>query len=78
MCDCIKEVKEDLRANAEANYVEMDCSTITNFRNPGPPKTGQRITVNYNHVKRDGGIVRKNQKSFVVHTFCPFCGVKYD
>ena len=81
MCKCITEVKEALKAEDNANYVEMDCSTITNFRAPAgqldPYKTGQRVTINYNHVKRDGGIIKKNRKSFVVHVFCPFCGVKY-
>lgn len=79
MCDCLKQVRESVIEENKANYVQIDCSTITSYPKSYPVnyKTGQRITINYNHVKRDGQVVKKNRSSFVTHIFCPFCGVKY-
>lgn len=78
MCDCLKEIRTSIIKDQKANYVEIDCSTITNFtKRDGTYKTGQRLTVNYNHVLKNGSIQRKNRKSFIAHIFCPFCGIKY-
>lgn len=79
-CNCVEEVRKDLIESLNANYVRIDMSTINTTENGKVVKenlTGQRIEVGYNHVKRDGGIQRKERKSFISHVFCPFCGVKY-
>lgn len=81
MCKCIEEIRQNLIESLNANYVRIDMSTISVTDNEGKrikeDITGQRIEVGYNHVKRDGGIQKKERKSFVAHRFCPFCGVEY-
>jgi hypothetical protein len=79
MCNCIEQVRESIIEEHNANYVQIDCSTITAFKpkEVSQYKTGQRFTVNYNHVKRNGETVAKNINSFVTHVYCPFCGTKY-
>ena len=79
-CNCIEEVRKDLIEKNKANYVRIDMSTISVTEEGKTIKenlTGQRIEVGYNHIRRDGGIQRKERKSFISHVFCPFCGVKY-
>jgi hypothetical protein len=81
MCKCLEEVRNSLIEKWQANYIRIDMSTISVTDESGKTikedLTGQRIEVGYNHVKRDGGIQRKERKSFISHQFCPFCGVKY-
>lgn len=79
-CNCIEEVRKKLIERNNANYVRIDMSTISVTEEGKTLKenlTGQRIEIGYNHVRRDGGIQRKERKSFIAHIFCPFCGVKY-
>lgn len=79
MCECLKQVRESVKEDNKANYVQIDCSTITAYPKSDPVqyKTGQRISINYNHTKRNGEIIKKNRNSFVTHEYCPFCGIKY-
>jgi hypothetical protein len=75
MCKCIEEVQNSVKELHNYNLVELDC-ILTDL---GTQKslTGQRIDISYNKVKRGGVIQRMYKKSYVSHTFCPFCGVKY-
>jgi hypothetical protein len=78
MCKCLKEIREAIIENNKANYVDIDCSTITDFsKKDGIYKTGQRLAINYDHVLKNGEVRKKNRKSFITHNFCPFCGEKY-
>lgn len=81
MCKCLEEVRKSLIEGQKANYVRIDISDISVIDDTGKRIkeniTGQRIEVGYNHVRRDGGVQRKERKSFIAHDFCPFCGVKY-
>lgn len=80
MCNCLEETRNKLIEMYNANYVRIDMSTISVTEGEKTIKenlTGQRIEIGYNHVRRDGGIQRKERKSFISHVFCPFCGVKY-
>lgn len=79
MCNCIEDVRKSIIEEHNANYVQIDCSTISvfNAKEVSQCKTGQRITINYNHVKRNGETTPKNMNSFVTHVYCPFCGNKY-
>jgi len=75
MCDCIQQVQQSVKDENKANRVELDC-VLTNL-SADKKLTGQRIEIDYNHLKKNGAIQRKYRKSFVSHIFCPFCGVKY-
>lgn len=78
MCNCLEEIKKDICKDSSVNYVDIDCSTITNFnKKESGYKTGQRININYRYFLKNGDSRVKNKKSFITHTFCPFCGIKY-
>lgn len=80
MCKCLETIRKNIIANEKANYVRIDCSTITVRLENGKSienVTGQRIEVGYDHTKRDGTIQKKEYKSFVTHDYCPFCGKLY-
>ena len=54
--------------------VEFDLSLITTFRSSMTKyKTGQGIKI-YRKTKTGN---TKTQKSFIAHTYCPFCGKKF-
>ena len=78
---CIDKVrKQIMEANPELKYVHFDLVNIVSWdgnKRSKYFKTGQRTSSGYNHKKKDGTIVQKEQKSFVAHEFCPFCGEKY-
>lgn len=62
----------------EVQWVRFDLSTIRDIsRQDAINKTGQKIELAYKHTKRDGTVITKTQKSFVTHSFCPFCGEEY-
>lgn len=78
--DCIAELrKQMMQADERLKWVRFDLSTIVDAdaRNP-EYKTGQRIEYGYVHTKKDGSKVEKQEKSFITHKYCPFCGKKYE
>jgi hypothetical protein len=82
MHNCLEEIRENIMENdPEINYVYFKLSNIKTInRETGAEskiKTGQAVEIGYNHIKKDGTMVRKSRKSFVTHTHCPFCGKKY-
>ncbi len=80
MCKCLEEIRSNIIANENANYVRIDCSTIR-VRRDGMKDvenvTGQRVEIGYNQIKKDKSVIKKERKSFVTHDYCPFCGKKY-
>lgn len=79
MHDCISKVREDLMSeDPKIKYVRFKLDNIVNIsdRSKGT-KTGQAIEIGVEHTKRNGTIIIKEEKSFVTHNFCPFCGKKY-
>ena len=79
-CNCIQELREIWKKeNEDIISVTFDCYPITNLSNKkSPKKTGQRVELDYWYTKKDGSKVKKTQKTFVSHNFCPFCGKSYD
>jgi len=79
MHDCIsKERKKMMDESPSINYVRFDLSRIVdmNKRN-GENKTGSHIWIGYKKKNKAGVEQQKEQKTFITHTYCPFCGKKY-
>jgi len=72
-CKCIEVVRQELLSQDEnIKYVIMDLSNIKNMSKPDLGyKTGQRITIGFTNKK-------KEEKTFIAHDYCPFCGIKYE
>jgi len=77
--DCISKVRTELKeANPDLGWIRFELSTIVNTsQKERIEKTGQAIVYSYEHTKKDGTKIQKTGKSFVSHSFCPFCGEKY-
>lgn len=68
---CINNVRNEImKADNTVTYVRFDLSTITDGNRSDI--TGQRIFLG---SEKNGK--QKEEKSFISHTFCPFCGGKY-
>lgn len=73
-----------MRTDVSISAIYFDLANVSEWENNGKGrkvvaegKTGQRIDVYYNHTLKNGEVRTKKRKSFVGHTFCPFCGKKY-
>lgn len=80
--ECINAVRKQIMENQpNIKGISFEYSNIVEFKNNGKigryKKTGQGISVRYEHKKKDGTVTEKYRKSFVGHTYCPFCGKKY-
>lgn len=73
---CIDKVrKEVMEANPEIKHIRFKLTTIYNGKRSDI--TGQEIEITEEVTKKDGSKKMKNSKSFVSHTYCPFCGKKF-
>ena len=60
------------------NYVRFDLSDVIDIsKNDGESMTGQRIWVGFMKENKKGVMQQREQKTFITHTYCPFCGKKY-
>ncbi len=80
---CLDKVrKQIMKASPELKYVRFDLSNIIswdeNNKRSRYPKTGQRIVVGFDKKRKDGTVVSKEEKSFISHDYCPYCGKKYN
>ncbi len=77
---CLDKIrKEIIKADPAVKMVWFDLSTIVDL-NERPKKiykTGQRVTVVSDKIKKDGAKKEVHQKTFVTHDYCPFCGTKF-
>ena len=78
--DCIEKLsKEIMGENKSIKYVRVKLSTIREISDTDKEfKTGQALEVGYEKKKRNGSLHIVENKEFITHTFCPFCGKKYD
>lgn len=86
MCKCRSEIRKELmQQDSSIKAVYFDLDNVTEWetdkegkrKTNAEGKTGQRIEIYYDHTMKNGEVRRKKRKSFVGHTFCPFCGKKY-
>lgn len=79
--DCISIVRKNLmKQDTSLKYIYFDLSTINTWvggKRIDQNKTGQRLTLGCIRKKKDGTTVVKDEKSFIAHDYCPFCGKKY-
>lgn len=78
--DCIEKVRAAvLKANKNMTGLVFDHANIKSTRpvKNRVIKTGQSVQYSIAHTKRDGSVVTKWKRSFIVHEFCPFCGNKF-
>ncbi|HHT23140.1 MAG TPA: hypothetical protein GXZ87_07515 [Bacteroidales bacterium] len=75
--NCISEIRENIK-KMEPNvaYVRFDLADV-HSDDCNVLMTGQRIDVGIKKKKRNGEEKIVNEKSFVAHNYCPFCGKKY-
>lgn len=75
---CVDKLRKKMMAESKSvKWIRFDLSDITTGDGKKSGMTGQRIEYGYTHKKKDGTEVEKQEKSFVTHKFCPFCGKKY-
>lgn len=85
MCDCQSKIREEIKDDEAAatrgmiiKYVLFDMSNIKDMSGEvKQKKTGQRLTIVYSFLNKKGETKEKNEKTFISHDFCPWCGVKY-
>lgn len=75
---CIEKVRDQImKADPKVNYVRFDLSNIVTWDEKNKrsqyKKTGQRVVVGL--INKNGN--QKEEKSFVAHDYCPYCGKKY-
>lgn len=80
--ECINAVRKSIMENQpNIRGISFDYSNIVELKKNGTTgaykKTGQGVSIRYEHTKKDGSTIEKYRKSFVGHTYCPFCGGKY-
>lgn len=81
---CLKNFSSDfIKEHPSVKWVKLSLSTIRHMSNKYiEAKTGQEVTYQYEHTiksgKRKGEVELKTEKSFVTHSYCPFCGKKYE
>lgn len=72
--------KEIMSEDKTIKWLRFDLDTITEFednKRVAENKTGQRIVYCTERLNKKGLLIKKEQKSFISHTHCPFCGKKY-
>lgn len=78
---CLDKVRKQIMQGTDLKYVRFDMSTVKSYGDNNERsqfyKTGQRITIGFDKKRRDGTVVLKEEKSFVAHDYCPFCGKKF-
>ena len=79
MHDCISKQRKKIMDEAPSiNYVRFDLSDVIDIsKNDGESMTGQRIWVGFMKENKKGVMQQREQKTFITHTYCPFCGKKY-
>lgn len=77
--NCINEVTKRLMdANPRLTGVRILLSTLHDMDDKTAEViTGQPIEISFIHKKKNGDEIRKYEKTFVSHAYCPFCGKKY-
>jgi len=71
MCDCYAKIVEEMTAAVGA-MPEFDAHSYLVFRGTSG-KTGEAWLMRFTY--KDG---KRNKKSFVTATYCPFCGEKME
>jgi len=81
MCNCIKTIRERFIQQSGIKYMKFDLDDVRSYspegKQIGGNKTGQRVFIGEEKLKKDGSKELKERKSFIAHTYCPFCGKKY-
>jgi hypothetical protein len=81
MCNCIEEQRDKLMEGTDIVFLDIKLSTIRSIKEGkfvGPHKTAQAIEYVHPQKKKNGTTINKTVKTFLSHTHCPWCGVKYN
>lgn len=81
---CLSKVRDEIKeGNPEITWVDIMLSNIVSLdemrtSKKKAKKTGQNIRFGYEYKKKNGETVSKVGKSFISHSYCPFCGKKFE
>ena len=78
---CLNKVRKQLmKADKRLKYVRFDLSNIVSWEGNkivAKGKTGQRVVIGIEYKKKNGEMAVREEKSFIGHDYCPYCGKKY-
>lgn len=79
--DCTPKIRKKLiKKDPRLVSVRFDLSNIVTWEQNkviAKNQTGQRAWLQFKHKKKNGEETIKEEKSFITHSYCPFCGKKY-
>lgn len=79
MCNCVKYIEKQVNENLSSlgKYKKpIKCVSMTGIGYPIYDGNVCTRTANYIEVELEGK--KKNEQLTMFHSFCPFCGVKYE
>ncbi len=77
--DITKKLKEYYGKDKEGFYLRLGGYVmVINRSGSCPSKAALPVTMEYKATRKNGQTYVKKEKTNMIATYCPFCGVKYD
>ena len=76
-CDCLETIPKKLEEKFGDDVVLTNTIETLNFTTGVIATKLEPLRFTFPRPKKDGTPSLKRDKSFVMFTFCPFCGVRY-
>lgn len=85
MCNCIKEIKEDIKKKYEAKEEIEEVTSISientalmfNNNAPSTVELYSPMKIEYDYKNAKGQTKHKKEKANMSYKYCPFCGKAY-
>lgn len=77
-CECLEMLRKKLVEQTGDPRIELDLVAVMDVKGDGNWLRPAPLRFTYRKLKKDGFFAFKKTKSFVVDTYCRFCGVRYE